>query len=152
MQLRTVNRLFIVQLSLENKRYLIDFYFRLYISPGNLTNVKQLIKDGANINFADPHGWCPLMVAAWNGRTEVVEFLLNSGANISCSLKSGWTPLYTAAENGYEKIAELLIKAGANVNQPMTKIGWTPLHVAAESGKQFCFFIYFIVQTIKKLD
>lgn len=79
------------------------------------------------------------MVAAWNGRTEVVEFLIENGANMSCSLNTGWTPLYTAAENGYEKIVDLLIKAGANVNQPMKKIRWTPLHVASDNGKKHFF-------------
>lgn len=109
---------------------MFSFYF---LSLGNLTNVMQLVKNGADINFADPHGWCPLMVASWNGREKIVDYLLKNGANISCSLQSGWTPLYSAAENNYEEIAELLLKAGANVNQPMKNIGWTPLHI----GKTF---------------
>lgn len=98
---------------------------------GNLTNVMQLIKNGADINFADEHGWCPLMLAAWNGREKVVDYLLQTGANMSCSLQSGYTPLYTAAELGYEEIVKHLLKAGANVNQPMIKTGWTPLHIGS---------------------
>lgn len=49
---------------IKNTKFLIDFLFKI---SGNLTNVKQLIESGADINFADPHGWCPLMLAAWNG-------------------------------------------------------------------------------------
>lgn len=67
---------------------------------GNLTNVKSLVMSGADVNGADTHGWCPLMLAVWNDREEVADFLLQHGARINCSLPSGWTPLCAAAENG----------------------------------------------------
>lgn len=43
-------------------------WFRLNIFTGNLTNVKQLVKSGANVNTVGPHGWCPMMLATWNGK------------------------------------------------------------------------------------
>ena len=51
----------------------------------------------------------PLLVAAFNGHTEVVAQLLAAGAVVNQADQYGRTAFYEAAENGRTEIAQLLI-------------------------------------------
>ena len=84
---------------------------------GDVQDVKQLIKKGANVNAKSEHGrTTPLMEASSEGYTEVAELLIKKGANVNAKSEHGWTPLMEAASGGHIETAELLIKKGANVN------------------------------------
>ncbi|GIY01799.1 caseinolytic peptidase B protein homolog [Caerostris darwini] len=48
---------------------------------GNETEIKKLVKRGADVNHRHPYGWTPLQVAAMNGNLKVVEELLKLGAD-----------------------------------------------------------------------
>lgn len=64
-----------------------------------------------------------LLLASWNGRTEVARLLIESGANVH----NAWYPaqqtgtaLEMAAENGHEDLVNLLLEAGGAVNNPLS--------------------------------
>jgi len=59
----------------------------------------------------------PLIIAARNGHTRVVELLLLRGADVNVRDKEqGTTPLIASAQQGHKEIVELLLKNGADVN------------------------------------
>lgn len=78
---------------------------------GELEDVVLHIKDGADVNFADPaSGTTALHKAAANGHTEVVKALIANGATFTAN-KSGNTPLHWACLNGHKEAVEALVAA-----------------------------------------
>ena len=102
---------------------------------GDKTAVKQLLKDGADVNGAQGDGMSALHWAAERGDVELADMLIFAGANISAVTRIGqYTPLHLAAQAGNAVVAKALIKGGADVNATTTNSGVTPLHLAASSG------------------
>ena len=106
-------------------------------SDGDLTAVQEAIEEGADVDFATGPSPCPctpLIMAAQNGHTEIVEVLINAGADLDAvRAENGVTALFLAAQAGRVLVVEALISAGADVNKPSdTKL--TPLMVASENG------------------
>ena len=87
-----------------------------------------------NIEAVDNGGWTSLILAGWNGRTEIVQLLLNANANIEAmDHEYGQTSLIWASENGYTEIVQLLLDANANI-EAVDDGGRTSLSWAAENG------------------
>lgn len=83
---------------------------------GNLELVKELIKNGANVNQPDHAGNTPLHEAALNGHYEIAKVLIENGANVN--VQNGVddldTPLIDACAYNRIKIIELLLQNGAD--------------------------------------
>ena len=73
-----------------------------------------------------------MLVAALNGKVDVIRLLLAKGADPNGHFRSK-TALHTASQKGYLDCVVALVEAGADVNAPMTS-GDTPVHLA-KSGK-----------------
>ena len=91
---------------------------------GILGKVHLLIKDGANPNAKDEHGYTVLMRAAEKGHAEIARKLLSAGANPNVTPKHDKNILYLANEGWsnsetkekaleYKQIVEMLNSAGA---------------------------------------
>jgi len=78
--------------------------------------LKQHLASGADVNSRDDDGETPLMRAADDGHTAIVETLLKSGADVNAIDEDGETALMMAAEEGHAQIVKLLLDAGANAN------------------------------------
>ena len=105
---------------------------------GELDTVKNLIRQGANVNSKDHYSSStPLHVAAVNGAVSVVEFLLSQNAEVNARDQDYYTPLHFAADNEQQKIVDVLIAYGADVNV-QSKYGTTPLHCALKMDSLSC--------------
>jgi hypothetical protein len=67
---------------------------------GDLNRVQQLANEGANLDATLQRGETPLIVAALEGHTEVIEFLIARGAIAQARNDRGFTALHAAAYRG----------------------------------------------------
>lgn len=84
---------------------------------GNLDGVKRALSGGAYINVIDDiEGSTPLMLAASNGKKDVVIHLLNNNADTSIKTNSLEENCLDLAIGEHNDIADLLIDRGMSVN------------------------------------
>lgn len=84
---------------------------------GNADIARTLLQNGANPNDVVIDGYTPLMIAALNGKTEIIKVLAEFGAKIEyIHPVTSKTPLTTATYYGQKDAAITLIKLGSNVN------------------------------------
>ena len=101
---------------------------------GALERVRQLIQDGQDVNSrGGRYGTAPLMVAAYNGRDQVVCELIRAGADVNGKDNYKQTALHCASGCGQSNIVKTLAEAGANLNV-QDEQGRTPLMWAAYWG------------------
>jgi len=110
--------------------YLIDNYAQIFKLPIDV--IKQCITK-ENINIQNIRNDTTLILASWNGHTEIVKLLIKAGANINLQGYKNTTALIGASQSGYTEIVKLLIKAGANINLQGYK-NTTALIGASQSG------------------
>lgn len=82
----------------------------------NLSNVKRLIKHGADVNYKDNEGFTPIGIACIKHSHKIVKYLLKHGANPNYIYPDDTTPLTIACINGDIKIVKLLTRYRADVN------------------------------------
>ncbi len=80
---------------------------------GTLSEVRRLIRRGADVNGEDDEGQTPLMWAAMWGYVQVMEELIDQGADITRETKDGATALVCATAMCHEEARRLLIERGA---------------------------------------
>lgn len=96
----------------------IDFGLMLAALRGNLTLVKKLLDQGANINAKDGRGKTILMETVTNGKNgklEIVKELLDRGVAINARDNSGETALIYAIHLGHLNIVRELLMRGADI-------------------------------------
>ena len=94
--------------------------------------VAFLLDNGANINdkeYRDLIDQTPLIIAAFNGCTDIVRMLIDAGADIGHRNDQGENALITASQEGNIDVVKVLLDAGADKNQPNAD-GETPLELA----------------------
>ncbi|CAI8021204.1 Putative ankyrin repeat protein MM_0045, partial [Geodia barretti] len=106
---------------------------------GYLEKVMSLIDAGVNVNVFDlyGHGESALIVAAREGRTEVVSLLLEAGANTDLQdikYGLGYSALMMAAREGRTEVVSLLLETGANTDL-QNMYGDSALMMAARMGR-----------------
>ncbi|XP_066937257.1 adhesion G protein-coupled receptor L2-like [Macrobrachium rosenbergii] len=104
------------------------------VKLGSVTQVANLLAEGAPVSTRDNIGWTPLHNAANTGSADVAKLLISHNADLNArDMDYGITALHLAAKNGEEEVTEVLLEAGASSN--LTDIrGQTPLHLAAWKG------------------
>jgi ankyrin repeat protein len=99
----------------------------------DVTAVRSLLKQRADVNAAEPDGATALHWAAYHGDLDIVQLLIAAGARVDHANDLSITPLALASENGHTAIAERLLARGANPNAA-SETGVTPLMRAARAG------------------
>ncbi len=100
----------------------------------DLTMVRTLIGQGANVNQPQGDGMTAVHWAAFHDELELARALVAARADVDRGTRvGGLQPLWMAASNGSAEMIRLLVDAGADVNAP-TETGATPLMAAAMSG------------------
>jgi ankyrin repeat protein len=105
-------------------------------SAARLERIRRSLEQGLDVNKADPTGRTALMMAAFEGYTEVVELLLDHGAEVDRPDGAGRTAMMYAASGPFPQTVELLVQSGADVNHADTVEAWTALMLAAAEGHQ----------------
>ncbi|KAH7850158.1 hypothetical protein Vadar_028612 [Vaccinium darrowii] len=82
---------------------------------GDLHQLKDLIRAGADLNKTDYDGRSPLHLAASQGYEHVTLFLIKEGVDINITDKFGNTPILEALKNGHDRVASQLVKDGATI-------------------------------------
>ncbi|KAG8442210.1 hypothetical protein GDO86_011129 [Hymenochirus boettgeri] len=96
---------------------------------GDISQVKELIQMGANVNVKDFAGWTPLHEACNMGYYDVAKVLIAAGADVNTQGLDDDTPLHDAASSGHRDIVKLLLRHGGNAFQA-NKHGARPIDVA----------------------
>lgn len=101
---------------------------------GLLDTVRRLIDAGADVNFQSPEGITPLMDAAYEGHTLIVQTLLEvPDIQIDAVRDTGHTALLLAVQEGHEAVIDLLLEYNASIEM-MTETGVSALWIAAANG------------------
>lgn len=104
------------------------------VRSSNVTALRELIAEGAEVNAPDDQGRFLLGFAAVTDDLQMTRLLLDAGAEVDArSEPGGWTALLVATTSNQPEIARMLIEAGADV-EPTTADGWSPLRMAARDG------------------
>ena len=105
-------------------------------TEARLERIRRALEQGLDVNKTDPDGRTALMIAAFDGYTEVVALLLDYGAEVDRSDGAGRTAMMYASSGPFPQTVELLLRRGADVNHGDTAEGWTALMLAAAEGHQ----------------
>jgi len=82
----------------------------------DVTEVRRLLKAGANVSLANNYGATPMGLAAEVGNAEIIKLLLEAGADADSPNPEGQTALLAVARTGNVEAAELLVKHSAKVD------------------------------------
>jgi hypothetical protein len=114
-----------------------EHYSELYFDAaraGRTDLLGGMIADGAPVDEVDSHGYTALILAAYDGQRQTVEFLMARGANPCASDLRGDTALMGVAFKGETEIADLLV-GRCDVNAT-NKVGQTAAMMASLFGRE----------------
>jgi hypothetical protein len=116
------------QQSPERDRALLDAAER-----GEIVTVRQLVAQGARVNWRDHRGRTPLLAATQRNRIEVARFLIQEGADVNTKDLIQDTPFLYAGAEGRVEILKMMLSAGADLKDT-NRFGGTALIPAAHRG------------------
>jgi len=87
---------------------------------GDESLVRDLVKNGEDINREDVFGKNPLLVACRRGHENIVKYLVEHGADVNKKYGPGITALREACISGNESLVRYLVERGANVNDRLS--------------------------------
>lgn len=86
------------------------------VYEGNSERVRELIRDGADVNAANNYGATAMQLAAEMGDEDLIDLLLDAGADPDSPNPEGQTALMLVARTGNVDAAKRLLRAGATVD------------------------------------
>ena len=107
--------------------------FAAIVRKEPVETICSCLDQNISVDIRFGNGSTPLIVAAEEGRLDVVEFLVDSGANLNARNDHNYTALHWAAYHGHQDIVEFLIKNKADANIK-DSTGSTPLQLAIVKG------------------
>ena len=101
---------------------------------GNTKRVKELIRQGADINQRDDNGRTALMFAVINTHYETLKVLLEYGADVNAKSNRGGTALMGAASAGDLRIVQALLGKGVDLHARLPETNESAETFAASHG------------------
>jgi len=98
---------------------------------------EALLKHGGATHSKENDGCVPLLLAARNGRVDVVVQLLQHKADVNATANYGQTPLHEACIKGWTAVVTTLLKKGARADVK-DSLGLTPLEIAKKKADFRC--------------
>lgn len=92
------------------------------VCSDHLDLVKELIKNGWDINEKDKKNYTGLMLAVLKDKTAICKFLLENRADVNIKNAEGKTALHIALDNGNIELITLLLDNDANIEKDDKKI------------------------------
>jgi len=100
---------------------------------GDFDTVRSYLDKGFDVNLPDPDRRSLLMLAGFNGHTELCKLLIEKGIKIDARDFNGRTALMFASTGPFADTVRLLLKSGADPNAVDQGEHYTALmHAAAE--------------------
>lgn len=113
----------------------IDPLVRNAATVNNISVLKTLLSNGANVNACDDFNWTPLHYACEKNNFESVKIILEQpGVLLNVQDQKGWTPLHRACIRGNYIIVDLLLKHPEVDINIQNYSGRNSLHRAARDG------------------
>ncbi len=103
------------------------------VGKRDIVTLERLVRQGVDVNLSTSDGKTALMLAAQEGRADLIRALLGAGATINSTNTRGGTALMYAAVVGDPTTVELLLAYGAAINVQSSN-GWTALMIASVKG------------------
>lgn len=107
--------------------------FLTEVEKGNDVLTDLFIKAGIDVNAKDTHEVTALMIAAMQGKLNLVRVLIENGAGVNARDTKQRTPLMYSVTTGNSHIVKLLLDKGADINAKAD--GISALSVAAGMDK-----------------
>lgn len=101
---------------------------------GDLSLVRRLIEEKADINEPQVDGATALHWATHYNDFDLAQVLIDAGADVSSQNRVGATPMLEATIIGNAAMITLLLQHGADSNATLSATGDTPLMLAARTG------------------
>ena len=76
----------------------------------------MLLAYGSEVDDTDGQGRAPLMSAAQQGNSNVLEVLIKNRAGVHLKDQDGYTALHTAVQHEQKTVAQMLLANGSEVN------------------------------------
>ena len=113
-----------------------DAFFEAALN-GDIQTVEAELAAGVDVNAPtlDGQNRTALMLAAFNGHTELVVMLIDYGGDLNAADITNRTALMYAASGPFPETVQLLIDKGAKVNIIDNNEKWTALMFAAAEGQ-----------------
>lgn len=119
----------------SNKPLRSHSLLHIAVAKGDIMEIDQQVKNGADINSLAGDGLSILHWSIANDNPDIMEKLLNIGADPNVRTIEGATPIMNAVQSNKINHLNLLLKAGALVNYTDNR-GFTALHRASEMGHE----------------
>lgn len=101
---------------------------------GDLKTVKELLKQGVDVNSADNDKETALYKACCTPHLSIVKTLIKAGADVNLGNKRGVTPLMMACLYHYKEIVEYLLLRGADIKR-VSEFGGVLSHSVGSNAK-----------------
>ncbi len=115
------------------------------VAQNDLSTVRQLVKQGVNVDSRDEQGRTALLVAVAGNHIDIAQFLIDSGADVNAQDNRLDSPLLLAGAEGTLEILQMILQAGPDFSL-YNRFGGTPLIPACERGHVE------VVKTLLKTD
>ncbi len=102
--------------SSEARELGLKLFDKISMRYADTDKIRELIRQGAEVDVKDLHGRTPLMMAVLHKHAEVVKMLLSNGAEVNMTDKNGWTALMRATWNNSDELAKILLHNGADAS------------------------------------
>lgn len=103
------------------------------VLKGDQRAVRELLRNRADVNTAQPDGSTALMLAIERNLVEIADLLIRAQANVNAANEYGATALFVASANGNIALIRSLLDGKADPNAPLLS-GETPLMTAVDNG------------------